>query len=44
MFQLPGLKFLDSTSIKDEELAEARRVGPFMQVIKVREEEVRGPV
>lgn len=40
LFQLPGLKFLDSTSVKDEELAEARRVGPYMQVIKVKEEEI----
>lgn len=41
LFRLPGLKFLDSTSVKDEELAEAKRVGPYMQVIKVKEDEVR---
>ncbi|XP_062586960.1 leucine-rich melanocyte differentiation-associated protein-like [Saccostrea cucullata] len=40
LFRLPGLKFLDSTNVKEEELAEAKRVGPYMQVIKVKEDEI----
>lgn len=40
LFRLPGLKFLDSTNVKEEELVEAKRVGPFMQVVKFTEDEV----
>ncbi|XP_060071446.1 leucine-rich melanocyte differentiation-associated protein-like [Ylistrum balloti] len=34
LFHLNNLKFLDSSPVKLEELAEAKRVGPFMQIIK----------
>ncbi|XP_048762855.2 leucine-rich melanocyte differentiation-associated protein-like [Ostrea edulis] len=40
LFRLPGLKFLDSTNVKEEELVEAKRVGPFMQVVKFTEDEI----
>ncbi|XP_033746146.1 leucine-rich melanocyte differentiation-associated protein-like [Pecten maximus] len=34
LFHLNNLKFLDSSPVKAEELAEAKRVGPFMEIIK----------
>lgn len=41
LYRLPKLKFLDSSPVKSNELAEAKRVGPFMKVIKLDENEVR---
>ncbi|OWF51860.1 Leucine-rich repeat-containing protein C10orf11-like [Mizuhopecten yessoensis] len=34
LYRLNNLKFLDSTPVKADELAEAKRVGPFMEIIK----------
>ncbi|XP_071106335.1 leucine-rich melanocyte differentiation-associated protein-like [Haliotis cracherodii] len=39
LYQLPGLKFLDSTSVKPSEITEAERVGPFMRVVKLQSSE-----
>ncbi|KAJ8318513.1 hypothetical protein KUTeg_003604 [Tegillarca granosa] len=40
LYRLPKLKFLDSSPVKSSELAEAKRVGPFMKVIKLDENEL----
>ncbi|KAL3877599.1 hypothetical protein ACJMK2_035295 [Sinanodonta woodiana] len=42
LHRLPSLKFLDSTSVSKEELAEAKRTGPFMSVVRATEEEIEG--
>ncbi|KAH3871186.1 leucine-rich melanocyte differentiation-associated protein-like [Dreissena polymorpha] len=34
LYQLPTLKFLDSKNVTAEDLSEAKRVGPFMHVVK----------
>lgn len=41
LFHLNNLKFLDSSPVKSEELAEAKRVGPFMEIIKGTSETLR---
>lgn len=34
LYKLPGLKFLDSSPVTAAEIAEAKRVGPYTQVIR----------
>ncbi|GFO38127.1 leucine-rich repeat-containing protein c10orf11-like protein [Plakobranchus ocellatus] len=34
LFKLPKLKFLDSTQVQASEVAEAKRIGPFMVVVR----------
>ncbi|KAK3609641.1 hypothetical protein CHS0354_028845 [Potamilus streckersoni] len=42
LYRLPSLKFLDSTTVSKEELAEAKRTGSFMRVVRATEEEIEG--
>ncbi|XP_041363625.1 leucine-rich melanocyte differentiation-associated protein-like isoform X2 [Gigantopelta aegis] len=35
LFHLPQLKFLDSSPVKNTELSEAKRSGPFMKVVRL---------
>ncbi|XP_005102093.1 leucine-rich melanocyte differentiation-associated protein [Aplysia californica] len=42
LFKLPRLKFLDSSQVTGAEIAEARRVGPFMQVVRPKDENLEG--
>ncbi|XP_067673714.1 leucine-rich melanocyte differentiation-associated protein-like [Haliotis asinina] len=39
LYQLPRLKFLDSTAVKSSEITEAERVGPFMRVVRLQNSE-----
>ena len=40
LYKLPRLKFLDSSQVNSAEIAEAKRVGPFMQVVRPKEDSV----
>ncbi|XP_046579063.1 leucine-rich melanocyte differentiation-associated protein-like isoform X2 [Haliotis rubra] len=42
LYQLPGLKFLDSTAVKSSEITEAERVGPFMRVVRLQNSQELG--
>lgn len=39
-YHLPGLKFLDSRATTKTEIAEAQRVGKFMKVVTVSQDEM----
>ena len=37
---MPKLKFLDSTSVKEQEKREAKRKGPFLKVVRPSEKQL----
>ncbi|KAK3091459.1 hypothetical protein FSP39_019969 [Pinctada imbricata] len=44
LYRLPNLRFLDSTPVRPEELADAKRVGPFMRTVRATEDEISNDV
>ncbi|KAL5018338.1 hypothetical protein ScPMuIL_004060 [Solemya velum] len=40
LYCLPNLKFLDSSAVKAKELSEARRVGPYMKIVRPQDKQV----